>query len=50
MEFFTAHFRNPNTRKAYWKAVEQFSAWCEGKGIRELERIEPIMVAAYVES
>ena len=49
IEFFTAHIRNPNTRKAYWKAVEQFSAWCEGKGISELERIEPIMVAAYIE-
>jgi site-specific recombinase XerD len=49
IEFFTAHIRNPNTRKAYWKAVEQFSAWCEAKGINELERIEPIMVAAYIE-
>ena len=49
IEFFTAHIRNPNTRKAYWKAVEQFSAWCEEKGISELERIEPIMVAAYIE-
>ena len=49
IEFFTAHIRNPNTRKAYWKAVEQFSAWCEGKRISELERVEPIMVAAYIE-
>ena len=49
IEFFTALIRNPNTHKAYWKAVEQFSAWCEGKGINELERIEPIVVAAYIE-
>ena len=29
--------------------MEQFSVWCEEKGINELERIEPIMVAAYIE-
>jgi site-specific recombinase XerD len=49
MEFFTAHIRNPHTRKAYFKAVEQFAKWCEEKGIDELHRVEPIMIAAYIE-
>ena len=28
-EFFTAHIRNRNTRRAYFVAVAQFSDWCE---------------------
>jgi hypothetical protein len=30
-EFFTAHIRNRNTRKAYFVAVTQFSDWCEAR-------------------
>ena len=29
LEFFTANIRNANTRKAYARAVGDFSAWCE---------------------
>lgn len=50
VEFFTAHIRNPNTRKAYFKAVGEFAAWCEAKGISELAEVETIMVAAYIEA
>src|SRR5437867_9573239 len=28
-EFFTANIRNRHTRRAYFVAVSQFSAWCE---------------------
>ncbi len=48
-EFFTANIRNPNTRAAYAQAVAQFLQWCEARGIA-LHRIEPIAVAAYIES
>lgn len=48
-EFFTVHIRNRHTRKAYYTAVAQFSAWCESKGLFDLTRIEPMHVAAYVE-
>ncbi|MEO1130290.1 MAG: tyrosine-type recombinase/integrase [Planctomycetota bacterium] len=48
IEFFTAQIRNKNTRTAYAHAVARFASWCEDRGI-DLERIEPIMVAAYVE-
>ena len=47
-EFFTVHIRNRNTRKAYFVAVSQFSAWCEQKKLR-LEDIQPIHVAGYIE-
>lgn len=47
-EFFAANIRNKNTRAAYYRAVLQFFAWCERKRIA-LERVEPILVAAYIE-
>ena len=49
LEFFTANIRNPNTRKAYARAVAEFAAWCEQRGLKELGSIEPVHVAAYVE-
>jgi len=49
LEFFTANIRNPNTRKAYARAVEEFASWCGVNGLHELGAIEPTHVAAYVE-
>jgi integrase/recombinase XerD len=48
-EFFTVTIRNPNTRMAYWRACRDFFAWCDVRGLPELSRIEPMVVAAYVE-
>ena len=45
----TLTIRNPNTRMAYARAVGQFLGWCEKRGIHELARIEPMLVAAYIE-
>jgi hypothetical protein len=36
LEFFTAHVRNPNTRKAYAKATGGFPVWCSQIGLQEL--------------
>src|SRR5713101_3992461 len=47
-EFFTANIRNRNTRKAYFVAVSQFSAWCERHKLT-LEAVQPVHVAAYIE-
>jgi site-specific recombinase XerD len=47
--FFTAHIRNPNTRRAYYHAACRFSQWCEGSGLRTLAAVEPPHVAAYIE-
>ena len=49
LEFFTANIRNPNTRKAYARAVAEFAAWCDERRLDELAAIEPVHVAAYVE-
>jgi site-specific recombinase XerD len=49
LEFFTANIRNRNTRGAYARAVADFFRWCDGVGLAELDRLEPVHVAAYVE-
>lgn len=48
LEFFTANIRNRNTREAYARAVWRFCDWCEKRGV-SLPRIEPMLVAAYIE-
>jgi site-specific recombinase XerD len=48
-EFFTVNIRNRNTRRAYFVAVSQFSAWCESKGFADLSLIQPVHVAGYIE-
>ena len=49
VEFFTANIRNPNTRKAYVRAIGDFFGWCERYGVGPLTAIQPVHVAAYVE-
>ena len=49
LEFFTANIRNPNTRKAYARAIGQFAAWCDAHGLKDLGAIEPVHIAAYIE-
>ena len=48
VEFFTANIRNKNTRETYARAVRQFCDWSEQRGL-SLERLEPVVIAAYVE-
>lgn len=48
-EFFTANIRNPNTRRAYYRAVCRFSDWCDEHNLSDLARVQPMHVAAYVE-
>ncbi|MBI2504238.1 MAG: hypothetical protein HYW07_13515 [Candidatus Latescibacteria bacterium] len=50
IEFFTANIRNPNTRRAYHRAVTDFFGWCEQHRLEELGEIQPIHVAAYIVS
>ena len=49
LEFFAASIRNPHTRRAYARAVGDFLAWCEGRGVASLAAIQPLHVAAWVE-
>lgn len=50
LEFFTATIRNKNTRLAYAQAIKQFFDWTENRGFGSLDQIEPIVIAAYIES
>jgi integrase/recombinase XerD len=47
-EFFAAEIENDNTRATYYRAVQNFFLWCEGRGFHELESIGPVVVAAYI--
>lgn len=49
IEFFTAHIRNPNTRRSYARAAGEFAAWCESVGMHRLADIQPVHVATYIE-
>jgi site-specific recombinase XerD len=49
LEFFTANIRNPNTRRAYARACQEFFAWCDARGLT-LTTIRPIDVARYIET
>lgn len=49
LEFFTAQIRNPNTRRAYARAVTEFLTWCSRMGVAELATIGPLHVATWIE-
>lgn len=49
LDFFAAHIRNPNTRKAYARAASDFVAWAERHSIRSLDDVRAIHVAGWVE-
>jgi len=50
LEFFAVTIRNRNTRTAYLHAVSRFFAWCEHHQLGQLADIEPLHVAAYIET
>ena len=49
IQFFTANIRNRNTREAYSRNINAFLAWCADEAHLQLDLIEPVAVAAYVE-
>ena len=50
LEFFAANIRNANTRRAYARAVVDFLAWCEGRGVASVTDVQPLHVGAYIEA
>ncbi len=50
LEFFAATIRNANTRRAYARAVTDFLAWCEGRGVVSVAGVQPLHVGAYIEA
>ena len=49
-EFFVNNIRNPHTRRAYGRAIGEFLAWCEQRGLASIIDVEPLHVGAYVEA
>lgn len=49
LEFFAARIRNPNTRRAYGRAVAAFLAWCDDQGVPSIAAVQPLHVAAWIE-
>jgi len=49
LEFFAAQIRNPNTRRAYARAVSGFLSWCADLGVTELAGVTPLHVATWIE-
>lgn len=49
LEFFTAQIRNPNTRRAYVRAVGEFCAWLEARGLPSITAVSSVHIAAYIE-
>jgi integrase/recombinase XerD len=47
-DFFKAKISNPNTRKAYRRAVDRFLGWCRLRGIG-LRQVTSFLVGDYVE-
>ena len=47
LEFFAGRIANARTRAAYGRAVGQFLAWCEARGLG-LDTVSPLHVAAYI--
>ena len=50
LEFFAANIRNPHTRRAYYRAAQEFLAWCGSVGLSSIAAVEPVHVAAWIEA
>ena len=49
LEFFAANIRNPNTRRAYARAIGEFLGWCSLHGLSSIAAVQPLHVAGYIE-
>lgn len=49
LEFFAAQIRNPNTRRAYARSVNEFLTWCHVVGVPDLLAVGPLQVATWIE-
>jgi hypothetical protein len=49
LEFFAANIRNPHTRRAYYRAAEEFLVWCAEAGLQSIAAVQPVHVATWIE-
>jgi len=50
LEFFAANIRNPHTRRAYYRAAEEFLAWCASVGVPSIADVQPLHVSTWIEA
>jgi site-specific recombinase XerC len=50
LEFFATNNRNPHTRRAYYRAAEEFLAWCANTGVPSIAAVQPVHVATWIEA
>jgi site-specific recombinase XerC len=50
LEFFAANIRNPHTRRAYYRAADEFLAWCARAGVPSIGAVQPVHVATWIEA
>ena len=50
LEFFAANIRNPHTRRAYYRAADEFLGWCASVGVPSIAAVQPVHVAAWIEA
>jgi len=49
LEFVAANIRNPHTRRAYYRAAQEFLAWCASVGVPSIVAVQPVHVAVWIE-
>src|ERR1700747_810559 len=50
LEFFAANIRNPHTRRAYYRAAEEFLGWSASGGVPSITDVQPVHVATWIEA
>jgi site-specific recombinase XerD len=50
IEFFATNIRNLHTRRAYYRAAEDFLTWCAAAGVPSIAAVQPVHVATWVEA
>ena len=50
LEFFAANIRNPHTRRAYYRAAEDFLTWCASAGVASIAAVHRVHVATWIEA
>src|SRR6266851_4367377 len=49
-QFFAANIRNPHSRRAYFRAAEEFLAWSASAGVPSIGAVQPVHVATWIEA
>jgi site-specific recombinase XerC len=42
--------RNPHTRRAYYRAADEFLTWCASAGVPSIAAVQPVHIATWIEA